>query len=47
MIYARWIFCYNEKQCEGNAEEFIIRIPNYDFATVEACVGEKIQERRD
>lgn len=32
---------------QGDAEELVIRIPNYDFATVEACVGSKIQERRN
>lgn len=31
---------------QGDVEEFIIRIPNYDFATVEACIGGKIKERR-
>ncbi len=32
---------------QGDAEEFVIRIPNYDYATVENCMGGKIQERRD
>ncbi len=30
---------------QGAAEEMVIRIPNYDFAAVETCFGEKIQER--
>lgn len=32
---------------QGDAEEYIIRIPNYDFAKVESCVGGKIEERRN
>lgn len=32
---------------KGNAEEFVIRIPNYDFATVEKYMDGHIQERRD